>query len=111
MFWSILVGTIPSGWGAFANWVSILLGLGMMAFHVVFTAESPINKTGRYDIFTELYLRCSKNANQTLMKLKEDTMIVYETGEPVPLLRTVNEYHGIGFCSREEDIVASNDCF
>jgi len=90
VLWSILVGTIPSGWGAFANWVSILLGLGMMAFHVVFTAESPINKTGRYDIFTELYLCLSKNANETLMKLKEDTMIVYETGEPVPLLRSVS---------------------
>lgn len=84
-FWSILVGTISSGWEAFANWVSILLGFGMMAFHVVFTAESPVNKSGRYDIFTALYLRLSKNANESLAKLKEDTMIVYETGEPVPL--------------------------
>lgn len=90
VIWSILIGTIPSGWGAFANWLSILLGLGMMAFHVMFTAELPINKTGRYDVFTELYLRYSKNANETLMKLKEDTMIVYETGEPVPLLRSVS---------------------
>jgi Na+/H+ antiporter NhaC len=90
VFWSILVGTIPSGWGAFANWVSILLGLGMMAFHVVFTAEAPINKTGRYDIFTELYLRFSKNTNKTLKKLKEDTVIAYETGEPVLLLRSVS---------------------
>ena len=36
-------------------------------------------------IFTALYLRLSKNANESLAKLKEDTMIVYETGEPVPL--------------------------
>jgi len=90
VFWSILVGTIPSGWGAFANWVSILLGLGMMAFHVMFTAEAPINKTGRYDVFTELYLRFSKNTNKTLKKLKEDTVIAYETGEPVLLLRSVS---------------------
>ena len=62
----------------------------MMAFHVVFTAEAPINKTGRYDIFTELYLRFSKNTNKTLKKLKEDTVIAYETGEPVLLLRSVS---------------------
>jgi hypothetical protein len=84
--WSVVVGTIPSGWGV-ANWVSMLLGFIMMLFHVVFTSEFTINKTGRYDIFTELYLRCTKD-KEFLLKLKEDTVIAFETSEPVPLLDT-----------------------
>eukprot|EP00571_Detonula_confervacea_P007203 CAMPEP_0172328688 /NCGR_PEP_ID=MMETSP1058-20130122/60477_1 /TAXON_ID=83371 /ORGANISM="Detonula confervacea, Strain CCMP 353" /LENGTH=1233 /DNA_ID=CAMNT_0013045815 /DNA_START=448 /DNA_END=4149 /DNA_ORIENTATION=- len=82
--WSVLVGTIPSGRGTFPNWVSILLGFLVMLFHVVFTSEFAINKTGRYDIFTELYLRCTKD-KEFLTKLKEDTVIAFETGEPVPI--------------------------
>ena len=84
--WSVVVGTIPSGWGV-ANWVCGLLGFIMMLFHVVFTSEFTINKTGRYDIFTELYLRCTKD-KEFLLKLKEDTVIAFETSEPVPLLDT-----------------------
>lgn len=82
--WSVLVGTLPSGRGTFANWVSILLGFFVMLFHVVATSESAINKTGRYDIFTEIYLRCTKD-KEFLLKLKEDTVRAYDTGEPVPL--------------------------
>jgi len=82
VIWSVLVGTIPSGMGTFANGVSILLGFLMMLFHVVFTSESVINKTGRYDIFTETYLRFTKD-NGFLVKLKEDTITAFETGEPV----------------------------
>lgn len=82
--WSVLVGTIPSGRGAFANWVSILLGFIFMVFHVVFTSEFAINKTGRYDIFTELYLRCTRD-KEFLLKLKEDTAAAYESGESISL--------------------------
>jgi len=82
--WSILVGTIPSGRATFANWVSILLGFVMMLFHAIFTSEFAINKTGRYDIFTEIYLRCTRD-KEFLMKLKADTVLAYETGAPVPL--------------------------
>jgi len=92
--WSVLVGTIPSGMATFANWVSILLGFIVMLFHVVFTAEFAINKTGRYDIFTEIYLRCTRGSNEFLAKLKEDTIIAYETGEPVPLEDTENLIEG-----------------
>lgn len=88
--WSVLVGTIPSGRGAFANGISILLGFLAMLFHVVFTSEFTINKTGRYDIFTEIYLRCSKN-NDFLLKLKQDTKLAFETGEPIPLEDTEHE--------------------
>jgi len=84
IIWSILVGTIPSGRGSFANWVSILLGFVFMLFHVVFTSEFAINKTGRYDIFTEIYLRCTRDKD-FLLKLKEDTVKAFESGEPVSL--------------------------
>ena len=47
--WSILVGTLPSGKGAFGNGISLFLGFVAMLFHAVFTAEFAINKTGRYD--------------------------------------------------------------
>jgi Na+/H+ antiporter NhaC len=82
--WSVLVGTLPSGRGSFANWVSILLGFLAMLFHVVATSEFAINKTGRFDIFTEIYLRCTKD-KEFLLKLKEDTVTAYATGESVPL--------------------------
>ena len=81
--WSVLVGTIPSGLGTFPNWVSILLGFTVMLLHVVVTSEFAINKTGRYDIFTELYLRIS--GDEFLRKLKDDTVIAFETGQPVQL--------------------------
>ena len=82
--WSILVGTIPSGRATFANWVFILLGFVAMLFHAVFTSEFVLHKTGRYDVFTELYLRCARD-KEFLTKLKEDTVRAYETGAPVPL--------------------------
>ena len=83
--WSVLVGTIPSGRETFANWVSILLGFIVMLFHVVFTSEFTINKTGRFDIFTEIYLRCTRD-KEFLLKLKADTKKAFETGAPVQLV-------------------------
>ena len=85
--WSILVGTIPSGRATFANWVSILLGFMMMVLHVVLFSEFAINKTGRYDILTEIYLRCVRDKD-FLLKLKADTVVAYETGQPVELEET-----------------------
>lgn len=82
--WSILVGTIPSGKGAYGNGIAIFLGFVAMLFHTICTAEFAINKSGRYDIFTEIYLRMTAN-KAALLKLKEDVVIAYETGEPVPL--------------------------
>ena len=82
--WSVLVGTIPSGRATFPNWVSILLGFFAMLFHVALTSEFAVNKTGRYDVFTELYLRCTRD-NEFLIKLKEDTVLAFERGEPVQL--------------------------
>lgn len=83
--WSILVGTIPSGYESFSNGISLLLGFVFMAFHVVFTSEFAINKTGRFDIFTEIYLRCFDQKNEFLLQLKADVVKAYETGEPVEM--------------------------
>ena len=100
--WSILVGTIPSGRETFANWVSIVLGLVMMLFHVVFTSEFTINKTGRFDIFTEIYLRCTRD-KEFLLKLKADTVKAYETGQPVQLEETEKMIDGDGTSSSIKD--------
>ncbi|KAL7466078.1 hypothetical protein ACHAXS_006376 [Conticribra weissflogii] len=82
--WSVLVGTIPSGRGAYSSGIAALMGFVAMLFHVVFTAEFAINKTGRYDIFTEIYLRFAREKDE-LLQLKEDVKIAYETGEPVEM--------------------------
>jgi hypothetical protein len=84
VIWSIVVGTIPLGMGAFHNGVSIFLGFLAMLIHVVFTSEFIINKTGRYDIFTELYIRCVRN-KEFYVSLKADVAKAFQTGMPVPL--------------------------
>lgn len=77
--WSILVGTIPSGRGSLNNGICILLGFLASVFTTTIPAAAPINKTGRYDVVTELYILITKN--EYLLKLKEDTKKVFETGE------------------------------
>ena len=81
--WSILVGTIPSGMEAFGNSICALLGLLAMAFHAFLTSAPAINKSGRFDIFTELYLMLKKD--EYLLDLKEKTKQVGETGETLAL--------------------------
>ena len=102
--WSILVGTIPSGRATFANWVSILLGFMMMVLHVVLFSEFTINKTGRYDILTEIYLRCVRDKD-FLLKLKADTVVAYATGQPVELEETqkiIDEEGGDTFSVKDQ---------
>ena len=104
VIWSILVGTIPSGRATFANWVSILLGFMMMVLHVVLFSEFTINKTGRYDILTEIYLRCVRDKD-FLLKLKADTVVAYETGQPVELEETqkiIDEEGGDTFSVKDQ---------
>ena len=81
--WSILVGTIPSGMEAFGNSICALLGLLAMAFHAFLTSAPAINKSGRFDIFTELYLMLKKD--EYLLDLKEKAKQVCETGETFAL--------------------------
>lgn len=46
---------------------------------IPYGAAAPLNKTGRFDIFTELYILITKD--EYLLKLKEETKQVFETGE------------------------------
>lgn len=81
--WSILVGTIPSGKGSLNNGICILLGFLATVFSTTLPAAASINKTGRFDVVTELYILITKN--EYLIKLKEDTKKVFETGETLEL--------------------------
>lgn len=83
--WSVLVGTLPSGRGTFGNGICALLGFLAMAFHAFVTAAPAINKSGRYDVFTELYLLITGNKDHYLVALKEMTKEVFETGDPKTL--------------------------
>jgi Na+/H+ antiporter NhaC len=82
IIWSVLVGTIPLGMSTFPNGVCIFLGLLAMLFHVLFTSEFIINKTGRYDIFTEIYIRFLRNKD-FYMILKADVVTSFESGMPL----------------------------
>jgi hypothetical protein len=107
--WSVLVGTLPSGMGKMSNSICILLGFLAMVFmafvpagellsfrddtififilriltmplNVAFASTAaPLNKTGRFDVFTELYILITKDAY--LLKLKENAKEVFETGQ------------------------------
>lgn len=81
--WSVLVGTLPTGKGIVNTSICILLGFIAMAAHAFVMAAPAINKSGRFDIFTEVYLFITKN--HFLSTLKEQTKLVSETGETLEL--------------------------
>lgn len=81
--WSILVGTLPSGREAFGNGICTLLGFVAMLFHATLASAPAISKSGRYDIFTELYLLVKKD--KVLLDLKEKAKQVCESGETLAL--------------------------
>jgi len=57
-FWSILVGTIPIGYGSsYPNTIAILLGLAMLGLSVFFLEVPVINSTGSYSPVTELWIK------------------------------------------------------
>ena len=87
--WSILAGTLPSSRGI-PNWACIVIGFAAMIFHSAFTSAFVINKTGRFDIFTELFLRCKKD-KEFYDNLRADTVKCFETGRPVPLPESMTE--------------------
>ena len=110
--WSILVGTIPSGRGSLNNGICILLGFLASVFSTTLLAAAPLNKTGRFDVVTELYILITKN--EYLLKLKADAKKVYETGETLvspkeadETTKTTNDVtkHLLG----DEELASSND--
>ena len=69
---SIILGTIPIGYGAWPNIIGILLGAAMVVGFVYGLCVPVMSPTGRFDIFLELYLKYKKDS--PLYKLKEDTV-------------------------------------
>jgi len=77
-FWSILVGTIPIGYGSsYPNAIAMLLGLAMTALTVFFLGVPVINSTGSYAPTTELWLKI-RGESEELKKLREDTVGKYK---------------------------------
>lgn len=106
--WSILVGTLPVGFKAYPNYGGIALGALAMAFHAFVTAAPTINKTGSFDPFTELYIKCLKEggAKDFYTNLKADVIEAYETGRPVALpegVKILETIHVPGGKSRAVD--------
>jgi hypothetical protein len=70
---AILFGTLPIGRDAWPNIIGILLGfvgIAVIVFGLCVPIKSP---TGRYDIFTTLYLKY-KGEDSPLTQLKNDTI-------------------------------------
>ncbi len=87
--WSMLAGTIPNGKGV-PNWACIIIGIAAMIFHSAFASAFVINKTGRFDILTELFIRFKKDKS-FYDSLRADTVKCFETGHPVPLPESMAE--------------------
>jgi Na+/H+ antiporter NhaC len=85
---SVLFGTLPIGRGTWPNIVGIILGAIFIAITVVVLGRPIVSKTGSYDIFTELILRCKPS--EALQKLKQDTVDYYE-GKQIPKEDSVKE--------------------
>jgi hypothetical protein len=78
---SIVLGTIPIGYDAWPNIVGILLGFVSLAAFVYTVCVPVVSPTGRFDIFTELYLKVYPN--EALVTLKQDTVKAYNGDHPV----------------------------
>jgi len=82
-FWSIIVGTIPIGYGSkYPNGVAIALGFVTMASSAFFLGVPVLNSTGNYCPSTELWFKIKsllkiKGENEELKQLREDTVAKY----------------------------------
>jgi len=77
-FWSILVGTIPIGYGSsYPNTIAILLGLAMIGLSVFFLGVPVINNTGSYSPVTELWIKIRGESDDS-KQLREDTKAKYQ---------------------------------
>merc|ERR1712019_21906 len=68
---SILLGTLPIGYGAWPNIIGILLGAALLIGFAFVVCAPVLSTTGKFDVFTELYISIFKD--EGLMALKEDT--------------------------------------
>jgi len=81
---AIVLGTLPVAYGVYSNGISILLGFVIMAVVTMLLGVQVINKSGRFDIITELIMMLKKDSE--LHELKNDTKQAYtrvESGESI----------------------------
>jgi len=77
-FWSIIVGTVPIGYGShYPNLIAIFLGFVTIAGTIMGLGVPVINSNGRYSPTTELWLKI-RGENEALNQLKNDTIATYE---------------------------------
>ena len=67
-----IVGTVPVGFGAWPNWVGLLLGLVVIIAFVYIICKPVLSPTGAWDPFIAIYIRTTKN--ETLEQLQQDTI-------------------------------------
>jgi len=79
--WSILVGTLPVGRGAYSTGIGIFMGFVMTMFTILCIAVPVMSPTGRFGPLQELMMRFNKNSGLHL--LKKHTALSVARGEPV----------------------------
>ena len=86
--WCFLIGTIPVANGAYSTSIAILLSLLFIPLTLLLLGAPIVNKTGRYDLFTEAYLLfCSKllrRPDEALEKLRLETAAFCAAGATEP---------------------------
>jgi Na+/H+ antiporter NhaC len=81
VLWSLFVGTLPVGLGAYPNGIGILMGLVMTLIVTFGIGVKVINPTGRFDLFTELLLLLKPS--EGMNEMRADVVTAFETQQPV----------------------------
>jgi len=102
---SVLLGTLPIGYGAWPNIVGILIGAASIVGFAFLVCAPVISPTGKYDAFTELYIAISKN--QALVALKEDTANACNGESEDVILLEKEDTSALKEKSKEEDSPSS----
>jgi len=97
---AILFGTLPIGRDAWPNIIGILLGAATIGLMVFGLAAPIISPTGRFDVFTMLYMM-TKGEDHELHQLKQDT-IKKAQGELVEIAPLVTDEGAVAEAEPEE---------
>ena len=99
---SILIGTLPIGYGAWPNLVGIGLGFVLTILFVFFFCQPILSPTGSWDLFTVIGMKTQKD--DTLERLQEDT-IRAANGEDL----SGKDSGGMEFSKREQSVESVED--
>jgi hypothetical protein len=75
---SVVVGTLPVGYGVWPNMIGILIGWVLTGLFIIFYCKPAVNVNGSYDFLTELYIKCKKGY-LPLEDLRHQTIEKYES--------------------------------